>query len=316
VKGFEQIKDLDYQQVFAAVIRVDIFRTLLAVATLLDWDISNIDIDSAFLYGEINTEVYIELSEGFKELQSCGKLLKSIYGLKQSLRIWAQTFYKILRELDLTQLQSEHSVFTDIRKRHQKRTGKTDKEFLGYYAGPELIVAVYVDDLLIIGKTREVVKEFKLRLGKRVSMKGPGDDEAKDYLGIEISRDRERGTLRLSQESYFKGVLTRYGLDRLNSISAPIREGLKFYLDDTDYVDDEEKNLYQSKVGSLTYGMQGTRPDIAYPVSLFSRFLGKPTRSHVKALQGVFRYLTNTLSLGIVYSKHDKKGLHAYTDAD
>jgi hypothetical protein len=62
--------------------------------------------------------------------------------------------------------------------------------------------------------------------------------------------------------------------------------------------------------------MQGTRPDIAYAVSLFSRFLAKPTKSHVKALQGVFRYIAKTLSLGIVYNRHDRRDLHAYTDAD
>ena len=147
-------------------------------------------------------------------------------------------------------------------------------------------------------------------------MKETGDDEARDYLGIEISRNREKGTLRLSQEAYFKGVLKRYGLEGLNGINAPIREGLRFYIDDADYVNDDEKNLYQSKVGSLTYGMQGTRPDIAYAVSLFSRFLAKPTNSHVKALQGVFRYIVKILSLGIVYNRHDRKNLHAYTDAD
>lgn len=325
VKGFEQVKGLDYQQVFAAVVRADTFRTLLAVATLLDWDISNVDIDSAFLYGDIDTEVYIELPEGFESSNKCGKLLKSLYGLKQAPRIWAQTLYKILRELGLTQLQSEHSVFTNKqqfqaidknRKKYQEQRGKTDEDFLGYFAGPELIVAVYVDDLLIIGKTHEIIKQFKQNLAKRVSMKESGDDDARDYLGIEISRDREKGTLRLSQKAYLKAVLARYGLENLNGINAPMREGLRFYVDDVEYVDDEEKSLYQSKVGSLTYGMQGTRPDVAYAVSLFSRFLGKPTKSHVKALQGVFRYLVKTLELGIVYNRHDKKGLHAYTDAD
>src|SRR5436305_6031007 len=250
-----------------------------------------------------------------------GKLLKSIYGLKQAPRIWAQTLYKILRELGLTQLQSEHSVFTNKqseainkkRRRYQKRIRKTDEDFLGYFAGPDLIVAVYVDDLLIIGKTSEIVRDFKRLLGKRVSMKETGDDEARDYLGIEISRDREKGTLRLSQKAYFKGVLKRYGLEGLNGINAPMREGLKFYVDDADYVDDGEKNLYQSKVGSLTYGMQGTRPDIAYAVSLFSRFMPKPTKSNVKALQGVFRYIAKTLSLGIVYHRHCTKKLYANT---
>jgi hypothetical protein len=321
VKGFEQIKGLDYQQVFAAVVRADTFRTLLAIATLLDWDISNIDIDSAFLYGEIDTEVYIELPEGFSEPNKCGKLLKSLYGLKQAPRIWAQTLYRILRELGLTQLQSEHSVFKNKainkkRKKYQRQTKKTDEDFLSYFAGLELIIAVYVDDLLIIGKTQEVVKEFKRCLGQRVLMKESGDDEARDYLGIEISRDREKGTLRLSQEAYLRGVLVRYGLEGLNGINTPVREGLKFYIDDADYVDNDEKELYQSKVGSLTYGMQGTRPDIAFAVSLFSRFLAKPTRHHVKALQGVFRYVAKTLTLGIVYNRHDTKGLHAYTDAD
>jgi Reverse transcriptase (RNA-dependent DNA polymerase) len=89
VKGYEQVKGLDYQQIFAAVVRADTFRTLLAIAILLDWDVSNIDIDLAFLYGNIDIEVYIEFFEGFSELYRCGKLLKSIYGFKQALRIWA-----------------------------------------------------------------------------------------------------------------------------------------------------------------------------------------------------------------------------------
>jgi hypothetical protein len=105
-------------------------------------------------------------------------------------------------------------------------------------------------------------------------------------------------------------------LEGLNGINTPIREGLKFYLDDADYVNDDEKNLYQSKIKSLTYGIQGTRPDITYIVSLFSRFLAKLIKSHVKALQGVFRYIAKTLSLRIVYNRHNKKDLYAYTDAD
>jgi hypothetical protein len=74
VKGYEQIKGLNYQQIFAAVVRADIFRILLAITTLMDWDISNIDIDSAFLYGNIDAEVYIELPKNFFESHTCGKL--------------------------------------------------------------------------------------------------------------------------------------------------------------------------------------------------------------------------------------------------
>jgi hypothetical protein len=140
VEGFVHVKRLDYQQVFAAVVRADTFRTLLPIATLLDWDISNVDIDSAFLHGNIDTEVYIELPEGFYPPNQCGKLKKSIYSLKQAPPIWAQTLYKILRDLGLTQLQSEHSLFTNLddkRRKLQKHAGKPDEDFLGYHVGPE-----------------------------------------------------------------------------------------------------------------------------------------------------------------------------------
>ena len=62
--------------------------------------------------------------------------------------------------------------------------------------------------------------------------------------------------------------------------------------------------------------MQGTRPDIAFPISILSRFLARLTRAQYQALDGVLRYISGSIGLGIVYNKHDKKGLHAYSDAD
>jgi hypothetical protein len=70
------------------------------------------------------------------------------------------------------------------------------------------------------------------------------NNDARDYLGIEIFRNRDNKTLRLSQKAYFQRVLTRYNLEKLNGISAPIRKGLRFYLNNIDYVNDEEKHLY------------------------------------------------------------------------
>ena len=62
--------------------------------------------------------------------------------------------------------------------------------------------------------------------------------------------------------------------------------------------------------------MQGTRPDIAFPISILSRFLVRPTRAQYQALDGVLRYSSGLIGLGIVYNKHDKKELHAYSDAN
>ncbi len=83
VKGYEQIEGINYQETFAAVARADSYRTLLTIAAMLDWDVENIDFDSAFLYGKIDHEIYIELPAGLTgNTNECGRLLKSLYGLK------------------------------------------------------------------------------------------------------------------------------------------------------------------------------------------------------------------------------------------
>jgi hypothetical protein len=64
VRGFEQVEGIDYQETFAAVARAESYRVLLAIATLLNWDIEQVDIDTAFLYGDIDSEIYVEILSG------------------------------------------------------------------------------------------------------------------------------------------------------------------------------------------------------------------------------------------------------------
>ena len=81
IKGYKQIEGINYQEIFIA--RVDFYRTLLIIAAILDWDVENIDFDSAFLYDKIDHEIYIELPAGLTgNTNKCGRLLKSLYGLK------------------------------------------------------------------------------------------------------------------------------------------------------------------------------------------------------------------------------------------
>jgi hypothetical protein len=112
VKGYEQVFGIDYQETFAAVARAESFRLLIAIAAQLGWLAENIDIDTAFLYEDIDTELYIELPEGHdRPRYLVGKLLKSLYGLKQAPRIWMETLSKCLTELGLVRMDSFPSVF-------------------------------------------------------------------------------------------------------------------------------------------------------------------------------------------------------------
>ena len=106
---------MDFQETFAAVARADIYRFLLALTVTLDWEIYSWDIDSAFLYGDIDGDVYIELPQELGEgsSESVGKLLRSLYDLKQAPRIWVKTFYKAFDEMGLVQLKSEPSAFSN-----------------------------------------------------------------------------------------------------------------------------------------------------------------------------------------------------------
>ena len=217
--------------------------------------------------------------------------------------------YKAFKEMGLVQLDCEQSVFT-----HQEEEVEAGVTF---FAGPDIVLAIHVDDFIVLGRNRIVIQDFKTELNKQFSIKRSKDlGKARDFLGIEIIRNPETGTIKLSQEAYFMGVLKRYGMEDARPNKTPFAEGTVVDSDDDDYLDEEGKTAYQAIVGSLTYGMQGTRPDLGFAVSLLSRFLTKPTYRHMTLVKGVLRYLAGTLKLGIVFSKHETKALHGYTDSD
>lgn len=90
-KGFTQLKGIDYQETFSPVVKHTTLRTMLSIATVLDLDITQLDVKTAFLHGEIEEETYIKQPEGYvipgRENEVCC-LKKCIYGLKQSSRVW------------------------------------------------------------------------------------------------------------------------------------------------------------------------------------------------------------------------------------
>jgi Reverse transcriptase (RNA-dependent DNA polymerase)/Integrase core domain len=314
VRGFEQVEGIDYQETFAAVARAESYRVLLAIATLLDWDIEQLDVDTAFLYGDIDTDIYVEIPAGpFTDDVPDGKimvchLLKSLYGLKQAPKIWFDTLRKALEEMGLRRLDTEHSVYVLL-----QRHGKKPQEV---FIGPDLVIAVYVDDIMMIGRHRLIIQEFKSQLSKKFHIKDLG--EATDYLGIEIVRDRAAGTLKIHQTKYCRSLLKKYGMDECNPSRIPIHDSTKLTVDDQDkeILDEEGIHRYQSIIGSLTYAMQGTRADLAYAVSLCSRFLAKPTSTHAGIAKGVLRYLKGAIDLGITYYRDNTENLFVYTDSN
>jgi len=225
------------------------------------------DIRTAFLYGNIEEEIWIDLPTGCG-ITGTAKLKKALYGLKQAPRVWYNILANFLSTLGFTPLDADSSVFC--------RNGT--------------ILAIYVNDLLIAGALKPDINALKDKLKERFKMSDLG--ACHFYLGMEVIRDRPRRTLRLSQEAYLRKALEDYNMGNYNKTQTPIETSSRLIPAESGYnADPLLRRAYQSAVGSLIYAMLGTRPDLAYAVSIISRFSSNPTTAHMSAIKRVFRYI-------------------------
>jgi hypothetical protein len=291
VRGFEQREGLDFHETFASVVKPMSYKAIFALAAAYDWEIEQMDVKTAFLYGDIDEDIWIDLPSGYG-VSGTAKLKKALYGLKQSPRVWYNTLATFLASLDFKPLDADSSVFC--------RDGT--------------IIAIYVDDLLIAGASKSAIDQIKASLSKRFKMTDLG--ACHFYLGMEVTRDRPRRTLRLSQAAYIQKVLQEHGFGACKPVTTPMETSSRLVPADQDYQADKAfRRKYQSIVGSLMYAMLGTRPDLAFAVSVISRFSSNPAKAHMKAVERILRYLHETVSMGLVF-RGALQPLSGYTDSD
>jgi hypothetical protein len=302
VRGFEQREGLDYQETFAPVAKFPTLRVLLALAAHYDWEIHQMDVKTAFLYPELKETVYMTPPEGYgeflpdhKPIPKMLRLLKCLYGLKQAPYEWYNDIDEFLRSAGFLRSNQDHNL----------------------YLSQESILLLYVDDILIFGRSLCDVTALKKKLSKKYSMVDLG--EAKQYLGMHIERDRHARTIFLNQTRYITKVLERFCMQKCKGISTPMDAAP---LPPCPPYDDAVKRVeYQSKVGNIMYAMLGTRPDLAYAVSALSKYNSCPITAHHSAMGRVLRYLQSTKNMGILYkgepnSTSAMPELVCYTDSD
>ena len=135
-----------------------------------------------------------------------------------------------------------------------------------------VILSLYVDNILLIGNSKEMIDIAKKWLSSNFEMKDMG--EASYVLGVKIVRDRAKKLLGLSQETYIKRMLKRYHMQDSKSMDTPVDKSLSLSRDMCSKTSEEKGKMsrvpYASAVGSLMYVMMCTRPDICYVVGLVS----------------------------------------------
>ncbi|KAL5760404.1 hypothetical protein ACOSQ2_019242 [Xanthoceras sorbifolium] len=138
------------------------------------WPLHQLDVKNAFLNGNLEEEVFMELPPGFEKELGSGKvcrLVKSLYGLKQSPRAWFERFGKVMRKLGYNQSQRDHTLFV----KHSSEGKKT-------------ILIVYVDDIILTGDNSEEIERLKKSLASEIEIKDLR--EVKYFLGMEFARSK------------------------------------------------------------------------------------------------------------------------------
>lgn len=291
-KGFRQQEGIDYEEVFAPVSKYSTVRATLALAAAQDHEIHQLDIKTAFLYGELEEDVWTEQPPGY-ESGSPGTachLRKSLYGLKQAPRVWHAKLSAELEKMGFQPSAADPALFI--------KPGAAPVKLL-----------TYVDDILIITGDTQALTSTKS--GLLTTFEGRDLGPASFFLGMDIKRDRAARTISLGQSRLTMDLLDKYGMTESKPLSTPLSTATKLTKDGEPL--DTTAHGYSQLIGSLMYLSVCTRPDIAQAVGALARYMAAPTTTHWQAAKAVLRYLAGTRSHGITYGGTN---LEAYCDAD
>jgi hypothetical protein len=252
-RGFQQEHDRDYDKTFAPVAHMTTIHTLLAVTSIREWFISQLDVNNAFLNGELCEDIYMRPPPGYSvpEGMVC-HICRSLYGLKQAPRTWFQCFASVVIAAGFSTSTHNPALFVHVSPR-----GRT-------------LFILYVDDMIITGDDPEYIAFVKAHLIDQFLMSDLGP--LRYFLGIEISSTSEG--FFLSQEKYIQDLLDHASLIDHRTAEIPIE--LNVHLMATDGEPLEDPTRYRHIVGSLVY-LGVTRPDISYFVHILSQFVSAPT---------------------------------------
>ena len=302
VRGYLPQFGIDFDQTFAAVVKLMAFRMLFAIAAYYDLDIDQMDVKTAFLYGIIDQLVYMQIPKGLEttaNTEMACKFLKTLYALNQAARPWYKKLSKFLLEkLGLKRINTDQSIFVTP----------------SGINGP--IVSTFVDDIKVIGvKESGQIKRVKRKLAAAfeiVDMR-----PINFYLGLKVESDRQKKTLKLFQPAYIDKIILKYHFDLAKPYNTLMKEAI-FLPNEGPEAKQAERERYQGMTGSLMFSMVHTRPDIAIATSVVSRFAKNPSRQNKEAVKTIMRYLKATRTLGIKYDGEEGGNLiiKGYSDSD
>ncbi|KAJ9529140.1 hypothetical protein QJQ45_007820 [Haematococcus lacustris] len=297
-KGFYQQSGVDVGDVYAPVSKHTTLRTLLAKAAAEDMEIHQLDFETAFLNGKLEPGevIYVQQPEGFEEgsTNTVCRLQKALYGLRQAPRAWHARLCEELLSMGFKASEADPALFT-----LQLSTGM-------------VYLLVYVDDCLLCTQQGDTagLAYVKKQLSSAFKLKDLG--EARWFLGMQLTRDRAEGTIKLDQHKFIQELVTANSKSAAHSKPLPMAPAVKLVREGDAL--DTTLHHFSALVGSLLYLTCCTRPDIAFAVGALARHMSAPTKQHWLAACSVLCYLKGTADQGLLFG--GVSGLQGYSDAD
>ena len=286
-----EMKDIDMlSELFAPVGQQITFKCMGAGCAQFNLEWKQLDFSQAFVQSKIHgAPVYIKQGPGRQPAldengQPCAlKLIKSLYGLSFSPRLWHHKIHTWLTEYGFKPCTSDPSLYQ--------------------WKGIKLML--YVDDCCIMYDESLSGADYRKFLADLAAdFKYTGGDDIDFFLGFKVTRDRTKNTVVLDQKAFIQKAIEAHGMSNAHPVDTPIVPGQQLghvLCDPNDFTVDRTK--YRERVGSLLWASRGTRPDIAYGVHMLSRAMHAPSKQHWDATTRMLAYLKHTQHQSLEYHR-------------
>jgi hypothetical protein len=300
-KGFNQVRGIHFKETFAPTLHKTSLRAVLAFIVSKGWHGHQFDVKTAFLIPELQEEIYMRFPPGYtrKDLPkgTVLRLLRCIYGLKQSGNKWNKHLDATLSKMGFQRSMADPCLYTKSK----------DGDIVAVFT-------VYVDDIIIGAATLQDINDYAKMLKSEYKITSLG--ACKYILGIKVDYNINVGTLRLSQAAYALRILQRFNMEHSNPARVPASHRLTVRELTPDQRVTMQNVPFRAAVGALNYLVISTRPDLAYALGQVARVMHAPGPEHWQAVKLIMRYLKGTIDYGLTYTKEQDFTVVGYSDSD
>jgi hypothetical protein len=303
--GYRQKYGVDFTHTYAPTARTAAFKSLVSLASTHRLRLRHIDVEAAFVQGDIDEEIYVLPAPGYERFAEdgtplVGRLRRPLYGLKQAPRQWNIKLHKVLTSLGFTRCVSDRGVYV-------------------YQRGLDrILLAEHVDDIVIASSSEAAERKMIADLATHLTIRDLG--VLSFFLGFELTYCAD-GSIHLSQRKYALEILEKFGFADSNPAPTPCVPGSDFSKRQPgEPAPKLGASLFRSALGGIIY-LCNTFPQLSFVTSALATAMSDPAQRHWVLLTRVLRYIKGNVASGILFRPSSSptatvSSAKLYTDAD